>query len=219
MFEIKPAAYEPPPRIKGMKVAPHHLEITNIIINELTSLIKHGNETKAHNLLIKYPNLLYFLMNNTGHHGTWYTSKPQICPPLINGRKGKIPDFLIAGANSDGIQWFVVELKSPKDKLFNEKGDCFSSIANKGLNQLAGYLKFCTEHQNTLRDTYGIQDFTTPNGILVIGNEEETRLKEKQDLKAFWNNSLPKIKIISYSRILNLAQEILHFRNRDLEIK
>lgn len=212
----KPTKYRPPV-ISGMKHAPSHLEISEIAVKKLRSIIKIGSETDAHNILIQYPNLLYCLMRGTGHHGTWYASKPYICPPLTNGRKGKIPDFLIAGRSSIGLEWFVIELKSPQENLFNRKGDCFSVVANQGLNQLARYLNYCTQYQSTVRDAYGLKDFRTPKGILLLGNEEETFSEEKEELKSFWNSSLQNIEIISYSRILHNAQAVIDHRKKYLK--
>jgi hypothetical protein len=200
-----------PATIAGMKPAHYHSEVSDVAVQKLAAIIQKSGETEAHNLLIEYPNLLYFLLPNTGHHGTWYTAKPQICPPLTNGTKGKIPDFLVAGKSSNGLEWFIVELKSPQEKLFNSTGDCFSTVANQGLNQLARYLKYSIEHQSTLRDAYGIRDFRTPKGILVLGNEEETICKEREELKSFWNSSLQNIQIVSYSRILHRAREAVEY--------
>jgi hypothetical protein len=49
-------------------------------------------------------------MFSTGHHMSWVFSKEQIRPPS-GPIGGLIPDYLLAGANSFGVEWFVLELK------------------------------------------------------------------------------------------------------------
>lgn len=215
-YRWKQSTYKYPEPVPGMKTAPSHLSTPQVAVKKLNSLINNGGgETEVHKLLLQYPCLLPFLMDNTGHYGTWYVSKPQICPPLINGKKGKIPDFLLAGENSYGLHWYVVELKSPNDLLFDRNGEAFSLQANKGLNQLARYQRYAEQHQGTLRDTLEIKDFVTPQGILLIGNEKETRGQDsKEQLKSFWNEALIDIEIMSYSRLLHRAREVAGFSKR-----
>ena len=148
------------------------------------------------------------MAEGVGHHGMWFKNKPQIRPTLTNGKPGKIPDGLIAGKGSRGIEWFIVELKSPQDKLFNKSGG-FSSVANLGLAQLAQYLVYSNEKQGFIRDALEIKQFKTPQGIFVIGNEIETENNEKfKELKAFWNANLHNIKIVSYSMLLRNAKNL-----------
>ena len=100
--------------------------------------------------------------------------------------------------------WFLVELKSPQDRLFNKER--FSSKANEGLNQLASYLSYANEKQGFLRDALEIPEFRTPKGILVIGRGNETEQNENsRELKAFWNDNLKNIEIISYDKILHTS--------------
>lgn len=140
----------------------------------------------------------------------WACNKPHIRPRLANGKPGKIPDFLLAGRGSGGKAWFIVELKSPADKLFNKDSTAFSTCANKALNQLASYLQYATEKQGSIRDALEIAEFTSPQGILVIGREDETIHNEiKQQMKSFWNKNFKNIQIVSYDRILMTAQQRL----------
>jgi hypothetical protein len=156
------------------------------------------------------------LLKRVGHHAMWVKNKPEIRPPLTNGKKGKIPDSLIAGKGSGGIEWFIVELKSPQDSLFNKNGG-FGSVANAGLRQLAEYLIYSEQKQGAIRDALEIRQFATPQGIFVIGKEEETRDNENlQELKSFWNNSLHNIQIVSFSTLLRNAENLYARQNKPL---
>lgn len=168
-------------------------------------------ETSAHSVLEKHPGL-FREIKQTGHHGLWVSSKPQIRPTLTNGKKGKIPDFLLAGKGSDGLHWYIIELKSPSDCVFNAKGTAFSTKTNEGLTQLAMYLHYAKRCQTSIRDSLEIRDFENPKGILVIGKEDETlESEEKLNLKNFWNGCFIDIEIISYSRIIHATKKWLEY--------
>src|SRR3546814_7169470 len=55
---------------------------------------------------------------------------------------GLIPAYLLAGASSDGVSWFVLEPKSPSARAFVRTGKrvSLSSEANHGLCQLINYI-------------------------------------------------------------------------------
>jgi hypothetical protein len=177
-------------------------------VSDLKTAIDSKSETNAHHVLASHPLLFEPLMERVGHHGVWFTNKPQIRPPLTNGKSGEIPDLLLAGRGSGGVEWFLVELKSPADTLFSKRSRTFSTAANKGLNQLAEYLIYATKFQGSIREALEIREFANPRGILIIGTEEETSNdQELEQLKDFWCNKLQGAMIISsYTRILKRAQ-------------
>ena len=122
----------------------------------------------------------------------------------------KVRVLFLPGRGSGGMSWFVVELKAPSAVLFNRHATAFSTAANHGLNQLASYLHFATEKQAHIRDALEIPDFRTPQGVLIIGRESETLTVDvKKDLKAFWNDTLHHISILSYDKILKDAAQRL----------
>ena len=49
-----------------------------------------------------------------------------------------IPDFLIADLNSLGLNWYAIELKNPKVRMFNKDGDP-SQYLNKAIRQIRNY--------------------------------------------------------------------------------
>jgi hypothetical protein len=52
----------------------------------------------------------------TGHM-SWIYPREQIRPPS-GPAGGSIPDYIMAGANSDGMQWFVLEFKGAETSSF-----------------------------------------------------------------------------------------------------
>lgn len=78
------------------------------------------------------------------------------------------PDYLFAGANSDGVTWWVLELKGANEAIVTKDKNGtyrFSSVANEGVIQLNQYLDYCYTNQELIKDAYGINSFTEPKGI------------------------------------------------------
>jgi len=196
--------------IPGMEFETHQ-GITNQILSTFQDAVDEGDENNLHRVIVGHPSLLACALSNTGHHGIWYRSKPQIGLKTFDDQEGHIPDFLLAARNSNGLSWHVVELKRSDAKVTNVDATGLSTDANHGVTQLMRYLRYMEEHQGTLRDTLKIQGFQTPQqGLLIIGTEEETELDEKKKrLKSTWNKYLNNIELTSYSRILRKAQDQL----------
>jgi hypothetical protein len=96
-------------------------------IRKLISLIrKNSCETDIDKHLRSNLSLLAFASKffHSGHHGTWVIPQATIKPPSFSNGPGKIPDYLFAGDNSDGVTWWVVELKSPRHRLFTSCSGC-----------------------------------------------------------------------------------------------
>jgi hypothetical protein len=145
--------------------------------------------------------LLLFLYS-TGHHGTFVFPKRHIRP--ASDFSGLIPDYLMAGVNSGGTEWFVVELKAPNTLAFRKRGKsiCLSSEANRGVCQLLNYLDAASRSQGYLRDELKLSDFREPSGILVIGRAEESEDEQVRAFKGAWNRNFPNLQIRSYDALL-----------------
>ncbi|MGH2507646.1 MAG: Shedu anti-phage system protein SduA domain-containing protein [Ktedonobacteraceae bacterium] len=167
----------------------------------------NASETDADNFLKLNPALLGQCLNftNFGHHGTWVVSQKLVDPGANTVRKGKKPDYLLGGKNSDGFHWCVVELKGPNESLFkrSSSGVSFSATANDGICQLIQYIDYCSANQVFMRDHFKLNEFREPRGFLVIGRESELEDAELQDLRSAWNRlSGGRLMIRSYDAIL-----------------
>lgn len=195
------------PELAGMDSVDRKLDQKSY--EEFCEAVKSGGETDAHRILAENPIIFEPILERVGHHAMWFKNKPEIRPTLTNGKPGQIPDCLIAGKGSGGIEWFIVELKSPQDRLFHRDG-YFSTVANKGLNQLARYLSYANEKQGSIRDALEIREFSNPKGIFVIGNQSETEANDQlAKMKSFWASCLQNIQLVSYSRLVSAATEVL----------
>ena len=122
----------------------------------------------------------------------------------FNNQRGLIPDFIVGGKNSDGFQWWVIEIKSANQNLLRKnKNDeiYFTSEGNKGVSQLIEYIDYCRMYQSYLREIFKLKDFREPSGFLLIGTEHEFENDEiKQSFKSAWNRlTKPNLEIRTYN--------------------
>jgi hypothetical protein len=142
-------------------------------------------------------------MFSTGHHMSWVFPKEQI-RPASGPTGGLIPDYLMAGASSSGVQWFMAELKGADKRAFITSGNrvSLSTDANRGICQLLNYIDLSSRDQAYLRDGLELSGFREPQGILLIGTDKETEDLKVQNFKNAWNRINSKVQIRSYSGLL-----------------
>jgi len=150
----------------------------------------------------------------TGTHASWIFPKEQIGLPSGPGG-GLIPDYLLAGANSEGVKWFVLELKGADKRAFRKSGKhvSLSSDANRGICQLLSYIDLSSRVQAHLRDSSKLTGFREPRGIVLIGTEDESEDPDVREFKQAWNRINSTVQIRSHSSLLRHVEQKL----RDLK--
>lgn len=188
----------------------HESFITEKQINDFEKLLsKDVNEKVMDSFLSKNSEIFTSVLHDrrTGNHIAIVIPK-QILKSKISylNEKGLIPDYIIGGKNSDGWEYWVVELKGPTQNLFSSTHSeiYFSPEINKGICQLLQYVDYCSEFQSHIRDCFKLQDFREPKGILIASREKEFSLSvSKQKLKAAFNKATHgSIEIRTYDLIL-----------------
>lgn len=155
---------------------------------------------------------LTLFIYSTGHHASWLYSKQQIRLPS-GAAGGLIPDYLCAAANSDGLTWWVLELKGADKNAFRKHGKrvALTNDANEGVCQLMDYIDASSRSQAYLRDELKLNGFREPRGILLIGTEQESQDERIRLFKRAWNNLNPRVQIRSYGALLrHVASKIEH---------
>lgn len=194
----------------------HHViqhDVTSQQYDALSELIeRQAGETEIERFLADNREVLSMVvwMFSTGHHMSWLYPKLEI--QSAAGRAGGlIPDYLLAGANSDGLSWFVLELKGADKKAFVRTGKrvYLSSDANKGVCQLMNYMDHCAKDQAYLRDNLRLTGLREPKGVLLIGTDRETEDPLIRDFKRVWNDYNPRITIRSYNSLCRKVAEKL----------
>ncbi|MGL4321815.1 MAG: Shedu anti-phage system protein SduA domain-containing protein, partial [Paracoccaceae bacterium] len=188
---------------KENRVSQH--EVTRQQYDDLASLlVSKPSEREVEEFLTSNKDVLAMAvwMFSTGHHMSWVFPKPEI-RASTPGRPGLIPDYLMAGASSDGVEWFALELKGPNESAFCKSAGHvrLSSMTNKGVCQLLSYLDCLARDQAYHRDgsLIGIRQ---PRGILLIGTEEEMEDPDIQVFKQAWNRENHRLQIRSYHALL-----------------
>jgi hypothetical protein len=188
---------------------------------ELERLLASGaNERQTEAFLAANPEVLALIafIYSTGHHAAWIYPKAYIRPANADIR-GLVPDYILAGANSDGVSWFVLELKSPSEKAFVRRGSrvYLSSVANQGVCQLMAYMDVMSRSQSYLRDELKLANFREPRGILMIGTDTESQDEHVREFKGAWNRTHPNLQIRSYNALLRTVQSKLRDFGRGWE--
>jgi hypothetical protein len=196
-------SYYPPERFKIKQYDFQQEDILKLI----SLIMDNSGEREIDSFLRSKPSLLAFtsMFFWTGHQGKWIIPQAEIKPGGFVG-KGKIPDYLFAGDNSDGMTWWVVDLKSPKDRLYKKGKNGFlveSAELAAGISQVRDYVSYCAENQAFIRDALGLRSFTSPKGVLIIGRESELKQDiNKQKLKANFNRDSQNIEIRTFDAFI-----------------
>ena len=165
-----------------------------------------ASETEVDKYLTTNKPLWDYFFPHKGNHGIWVIPKQQIKAKVGESDRGLIPDYIICTKNSDGFQYWVVELKGITESLLtinSAREIYFSSEGNKGISQLIEYIDFCSKFQTKLREEFRFKDFREPNGILVLGLEKESDDNQtKREFKAAWNRLNPRLEIRTFNSIL-----------------
>lgn len=183
---------------------------------ELARLLEAGvGEREVERFLAGNPEVLALMpfIYSTGHHAAWIYPKAQV-RPANRGIPGLIPDYVLAGASSNGIEWFALELKGPNEKAFTKRKSrvYLSPVANQGICQLLSYMDVMARSQAYLRDELRLAGFREPRGVLMIGTEEESQDDAVREFKGAWNRAHPKLQIRSFNALLRIVDGKLQGR-------
>ena len=151
-----------------------------------------------------------FLANNpwllaaqlAGGHGRWVIPKKRLGAEHV-------PDFLVGERSSAGFEWFAVELKSPKAKMFTKAGDP-TRYLNRAISQIHAWRNWLETNQNyaarpRTESGLGLTDISARlDGLIVIGRskdiDESTNGRRREIARS------DRIKIHSYDWLLGSGQ-------------
>jgi Domain of unknown function (DUF4263) len=172
-------------------------------LSEFKEALEQKTEEAIQKVLTDNPYLIQYALLSSGHHGTWVFPKPTIRPPGADNSKGMIPDYLVASRSSLGYFWHLVEIKRFDVQFSNKKGDGFSADGHKGIAQCNRYLTHFEDFTDTVRTNINIGQLIQPVGaILLIGNAS-TESEAQNTCRANFDRNSPKIRVVSYDRILH----------------
>lgn len=178
------------------------------VLRKLYKLVKSGASEREIDKLLRSNPVVFGLASrffHAGHHGCWVFPQVKIKSASLNGSPGLVPDYLIAAKSSDGLTWWVVELKGPGEKLYKEVGGRIveTPALQQGLAQLQEYISWCDANASSLRELLGLKDFIRPRGVLIIGRAKEMRRDVRRtEKKRYSNRSSTDITIRTWDALL-----------------
>jgi hypothetical protein len=169
-------------------------ETAKEIIDEFDSVLSDSRDEKPLQLfLASNPSLLSSLSPPGGSY--WCLDRPRLGSEFI-------PDFLLASSTSVGIQWSMIELESPLEKVLT-KGGVPAKKAAEGLKQIRDWRIWLRDNVNYARDQLGLKDIDAEcQSYLIIGRRASLDPKQAKLYRELSDN---KTVVMSYDRLRDLV--------------
>jgi Domain of unknown function (DUF4263) len=164
--------------------------------------LESGNEEQIHLALFESPYLIQYVIDTSGHHGTWAFSKQTIKTQSANGVPGLIPDFLVATRNSLGYSWHIIELKRPDVQFANKNGDGYSTVGHKAIVQCAYYYAHFREYIETVRSNIGVEELIQPKSVVLVIGNAETETDCQRICRSNFHGITELVRVVTYDRIM-----------------
>lgn len=169
-------------------------DTAKVIIDEYDVVLSDSRDEKPlQTFLASQPSLLSSLSPPGGSY--WCLDRPRLGSEYI-------PDFLLASQTSVGIQWSMIELESPLEKVLTKAGMPAKKAA-EGLKQIRDWRIWVRDNINYAREQLGLKDIDAEcTAYLIIGRR--ANLDQKQ-AKLYREMSDNKTVVMSYDRLRDLV--------------
>ena len=176
-------------------------QITDQDRDSLKDLLKSNlNEQPVHQFLEDNPKFL--LQALSGGHGRYQISKRRLGAEYV-------PDFLIAEESSIGLEWYAVEIESPRIDAFRKNG-LQSHKLTHAIGQIRDWRQWLRDNLNYARNPsgqsglglIGIDDRIA--GLILIGRRSEYPERYNEFRRQMIDNE--RIIIHSYDWLVDLAR-------------
>ena len=118
-----------------------------------------------------------------------------------------VPDFLIAGVDSLGIRWVLVELETPRSGVYLKDGRQFDEKARKGISQIGDWRHWLGENLHCARafrpdGGLGLVDIR-PNSRAIVMVGRRAKLKTVHDAARYSEAEQNGIEVHTYDWLLD----------------
>ena len=133
--------------------------------------------------------------------------RPRYCLPKPRLGSEYVPDFLIAGVDSLGIHWVLVELETPLSGVYLKDGRQFDEKARKGISQIGDWRHWLGEHLHSARafkpdGGLGLVDIrSNAPAIVMVGRR--SKLNTVHDAARHSEAEHSRITVHTYDRLLD----------------
>jgi hypothetical protein len=178
-------------------------DITQEDVDSLRQCLDSAKDEQCmQSYLEQHPSML--IQHLGGGHGRWVIPQKRLGSEYT-------PDFVIGQKSSLGFKWTLVELESPKTRIFTKTGDTAAPL-NHAKDQLQSWRAWLQENQNYAakprKDTQGLgltSIDTHPDGLILIGRDADLPL-DTRGLRRQYSKDL-QIEIHTYDWLIRTAQE------------
>jgi len=174
-----------------------------------------GSEETIQRFLTANPYLLQYVIQNSGHHGTWIFPKKTIRTKKVDGTPGLIPDYLVATKSSLGYYWHIVELKLASVQFAKASGKSYSRDGTEGIAQCATYLSHFTNYIETVRSNIGVAEVITPKNVILLIGDGTTETDAQRVCRSEYCDLAPRMIVASYDRIRRGLERDIRSRQRN----
>lgn len=163
------------------------------IVDEYDIVLSDSRDEKPLQLfLASNPSLLSSLAPPGGCY--WCLDRPRLGSEYI-------PDFLLASRTSVGIQWAMIELESPLEKILTKAGLPAKKVA-EGLKQIRDWRIWVRDNVNYARTQLGLKDIDAECvSYLIIGRRSNLDPKQAKLYRELSDNNTV---VMSYDRLRDL---------------
>jgi Domain of unknown function (DUF4263) len=175
---------------------------TRIEWENFKAALESANEEQIHRALFESPYLIQYVIDTSGHHGTWVFSKQMIKTQSSDQVPGLIPDFLVVARNSLGYSWHIIELKKPNVQFANAKGDGYSPTGHKAIAQCATYYAHFRDYIETVRSNIGVRELIQPKSVVLVIGDAETETDRQRICRSNFHGMTELVRVATYDRIV-----------------
>lgn len=172
---------------------------TSEAVRELEELLEAGvsDEEPFQNLLTRHPALLASTVV-----GGWRT---YVIPKVRLGAE-YVPDFLVLGLNSVGLQWVTVELEAPRHPILIRDGS-LSGATRHGVKQVQDWREWLTKNVAYAQGELHLYGLTNQApGLVIIGRDDPRAERVSSRAQSAEG---PRIAIHSWDWLLRHASNLL----------
>jgi len=144
----------------------HWDDVTSADVDELERVLDASKgERELQKFFERHPNLL--VQHLGGGHGRWVVPQKRLGAEFV-------PDFVVGELSSIGYHWELVELESPRNRMFLKNGD-YSAATNHGVGQVKRWRAWLTanaRYARAARDDNGLGLTgirSNLDGVVLIG--------------------------------------------------
>jgi Domain of unknown function (DUF4263) len=166
-----------------------------------------ADEKPIQRFLTEHPIFLVLFLH--GGHGRWVIPQTRLGAEFV-------PDLVVGDADSDGTHWTLVELESPRAKLFTKKGPPGREL-NQALYQIRSWRSWIGANRDYAirppgENGLGLTDISAnAAGLILIGRRATLTAEDVERRKEL--HSEQRVLIHTYDWLLDVAEATVVARN------